>query len=88
MATHFYSFKIILADPSLTFPESIDGVYSAVIYDRPRKKIFLITDRHGLQHLYWTKTKDHFAWATEYKHLALPGFKPSVDSNALNGFLK
>src|SRR5271157_4676972 len=31
-----------LADPSLTFLKSIDGVYSAVIYDRLRRKIFLI----------------------------------------------
>ena len=85
----FFLIQNYLADPSLTFLKSIDGVYSAVIYDRPRKKIFLITDRHGLQHLYWTKTKDHFAWATEYKaFLALPEFEPSVDSNALNGFLK
>ena len=77
------------ADRSLKFLRSIDGVYSAVIYDRLRKKAFLITDRYGLQHLYWVKTKDHFAWATEYKaFLALPDFKPSVDINGLNGFLQ
>jgi asparagine synthase (glutamine-hydrolysing) len=77
------------ADPSLNFLKIIDGVYSAVIYDRPRKKIFFITDRYGLQHLYWVKTKDHFAWATEYKaFLALPEFKPLIDINGLKEFLE
>jgi Asparagine synthase (glutamine-hydrolyzing) len=77
------------ADPSSQFLKSIDGVYSAVIYDRPGKKLSLITDRYGLQHLYWVKTKDHFAWATEYKaFLAMPEFKPKVDKNSLNSFLE
>lgn len=77
------------ADPTLNFLKSIDGIYSAVVYDRHEKKVFLISDRYGLQHLYWVKTKEHFAWATENKaFLAIPDFKASIDRTALYGFLE
>ena len=76
------------ADKTLAFLASIDGVFSAVIYDRENQTIHLCTDRHGLQHLYWIQTKDFLAWSSEYKaFLGLPGFTPHIDTHALQSFL-
>jgi asparagine synthase (glutamine-hydrolysing) len=76
------------ADPSLGFMKRVDGVFSAVIYDRPRNKIALCTDRYGFQHLYWIKTKEYVAWASEYKaFIALPGFSPTIDRESLQSFV-
>ena len=76
------------ADPSLGFMTLVDGLFSAVIYDRPRKKIFLCADRYGFQHLYWVKSKNYFSWATEYKaFIELPGFIPAIDRDSLQSFI-
>lgn len=76
------------ADPSLGFIQFVDGFFSAVIYDRPRKKIVLCTDRYGFQHLYWIKAKGCVAWASEYKaFIVLPGFNPAIDRESLQSFI-
>jgi asparagine synthase (glutamine-hydrolysing) len=80
--------KNYLADPTLGFLKIVDGFFSAVIYDRSRKKLLLCTDRYGLEHLYWTKAKDHIAWASEYKaFLDLPGFNTVIDREAMQSFI-
>jgi asparagine synthase (glutamine-hydrolysing) len=80
--------KNYTADPSLGFMRRVDGFFSAVIYDRPRKKIVFCTDRHGFQHLYWIQAKGYVAWASEYKaFMALPGFSPAIDRESLQSFI-
>jgi len=40
--------------PDLSFLKNIDGIFSAVIYDSAQQKVYLVTDRYGLQYMYWT----------------------------------
>jgi asparagine synthase (glutamine-hydrolysing) len=81
--------KNYIADPSMNFLSKTDGIFTAVIYDRNRKKISLCTDRYGLQHIYWLQTKNSLAWSSEYKaFLALPDFDPVIDAESVNAMLK
>lgn len=70
-----------------SFLKKIDGIYAAVIYDSLQQKIHLITDRYGLRHLYWTVHQGCLAWGSEVKSmLALPGFEPKIDHQAIEDF--
>jgi asparagine synthase (glutamine-hydrolysing) len=76
-------------DPDFSFLKKIDGVYAAVIYDSLKKKVYLITDRYGLRHLYWTVHQGCLQWGSELKAmLALPGFEPRVDCQAVKEFFE
>jgi Asparagine synthase (glutamine-hydrolyzing) len=71
------------------FLRAIDGYFSAVIYDEPKKKLILISDRFGMRHLYWYSSGNFFSWASECKaFLALPSFKSRIDPLALKDFLR
>jgi asparagine synthase (glutamine-hydrolysing) len=79
--------NLYASDITLKFLRQIDGGYAAVIYDAPQRKIHLISDRYGRQHIYWMKSKDRFAWASELKAFsALPGFTPEIDPDAIYEF--
>lgn len=66
-----------------------NGIFSAVIYDIPRARLLLITDRYGLRPLYFWKDNDHLAWASELKaFLALENFTPEISEMALSCFLE
>jgi asparagine synthase (glutamine-hydrolysing) len=66
----------------------IDGIYSAVVYDARRRTLRLLSDRHGLRHLFWCVHRGRLAWASELKALlALPGFEATIDREALRDFL-
>lgn len=67
----------------------IDGTYAAVIYDSVNQKVHLISDRHGMRFLFWTVHRGHLAWSSELKAmLALPGFKPKIDLQAVGDFFQ
>lgn len=66
----------------------LDGLFAAVIYDHPARKVHLLGDRYGLRPLYWTEHEGRLAWASELKaFLRLPGFSPRIDRSALRAFL-
>ena len=70
-----------------SFLKQIDGIFSAVIYDSVGQKIYLVIDRYGLRHLYWTVHKHSLVWASEVKAmLALPDFQPRIDPLAVKEF--
>jgi asparagine synthase (glutamine-hydrolysing) len=70
-----------------SFLRQIDGIFSAAIYDSIEQKVYLITDRYGLRHLYWTVHKGGLVWGSEVKAmLALPGFEPKIDLRAVEEF--
>jgi asparagine synthase (glutamine-hydrolysing) len=72
-----------------SFLGEIDGFYSAVIYDAPKRKIHLIPDRYGLRFLFWADMNGHLAWASELKaFLALPYFRPEIDKRAVEEFVE
>ncbi|PTL34905.1 hypothetical protein CLG94_12465 [Candidatus Methylomirabilis limnetica] len=74
---------------SFSFLRRIDGDYSAVIYDRPRQALHLITDRYAMRQLYWTIVGDSVVWASELKaFLAFPLFAPRIDPEAITEFLE
>jgi len=71
------------------FLRRIDGVYAAVIYDAAARRVHLISDRHGLRHLFWMARGDGGAWASEVKAmLALPGFEPKIERASVEDFFE
>jgi asparagine synthase (glutamine-hydrolysing) len=72
---------------SLDFLREINGIFCAAVYDAGKKKVRLIIDRYGLRHLYWTVHKGVLAWGSEVKAMmALPGFEPKINREALSDF--
>lgn len=75
--------------PDLGFLRRVDGVFAAVIYDAPRRRVHLVTDRHGLRPLYWTIHHGQLAWASEVKtFLALPTFRPKINVGLTDDFFE
>ncbi len=52
-----------------TFFEKLNGVFSGLLIDRRRRKIFLFNDRFGMDRIYWHETTDTFYFASEAKAL-------------------
>jgi len=66
----------------------IDGVFSAVIYDRPQNTLLLLCDRYGMNHLYVSSDTKSIGWASEIKALtAIPWVSKEIDENALEKFI-
>lgn len=73
----------------LDFLKEVDGIYAAAIYDACARRMHLMSDRYGLRHLSWTTYEGGIAWASEAKAmLALPGFEPKIDREALRDFFE
>jgi len=51
------------------FFEKLNGLFSGLLIDRRRRKIFLFNDRYGLERIYWHETPDAFYFASEAKAL-------------------
>ncbi|MBN1576240.1 MAG: hypothetical protein JW913_06810 [Chitinispirillaceae bacterium] len=49
------------------FLHGLDGIFSAVIYDKKKQLLFLISDRYGLRHLYFSNNNGMLGWASEVK---------------------
>lgn len=68
-------------------PLKLSGMFAFVIYDVPRKSLFLARDRFGKKPLYYTKLSGFFAFASELsalrKHPATPS---SIDLPALQKY--
>lgn len=74
-------------DTQFDFLKQVDGIFSAVVYDEPRHRVHLLSDRYGLRHLFWTTHAGGLAWASEVKAmLGLQGFGPRVDRGAVEDF--
>lgn len=67
----------------------LDGMFAFSIYDKILNKVFIARDFFGEKPLYYTKTKDHFIWASELKSIIkiLPA-KPCINASSLNLFLQ
>ncbi len=66
-----------------------NGMFGIVLLD-PRNggKVYAIRDRFGVKPLYWTKTNNYFAFASEIKQLRLlPDFSPSLNQNIAYDYL-
>src|SRR5206468_11054097 len=69
--------------------ERIEGMYAFAIYDRIRRKVFLVRDRVGIKPLYYSSLGGRAAWASELKALQLfhAGQALSVDWTAVYDYL-
>jgi asparagine synthase (glutamine-hydrolysing) len=66
------------------FVLQIDGIFALAIWDSIRQKLVLARDRVGKKPLYYVQNERFFAFASEIKALlALPGFAPSLNADAL-----
>ncbi|KTA83528.1 asparagine synthase-related protein [Aeromonas salmonicida] len=67
---------------------SLDGIFCAVLYDRYKKKLVLISDRNGMRGLFYYHKNGHFAWASEIKaFLPMDFFEKKLDTQALSCFM-
>jgi asparagine synthase (glutamine-hydrolyzing) len=68
--------------------DRIEGMFAFVIYDREKRKVFLVRDRVGIKPLYYSWIGSSLAWASELK--ALSSFHRDhleTDMTALYDFL-
>ncbi|MDR0792565.1 MAG: hypothetical protein LBE82_04600 [Chitinophagaceae bacterium] len=80
--------QLYCEDNSLDFLKKIDGIFIAVIYDSIKKKLHLISDRHGLRQIFWTNINNAFFWFSEIKAvLAIRNFPLIIEQDAINSFL-
>lgn len=74
---------------SFKFIEQCNGVFCAVIYDKNKKMIYLISDRYGLKPLYYSFSNNHFSWSSEVKCIACaPWFTRTIKKNQIGVFIK
>jgi len=67
---------------------SLDGIYSAVVYDEACRTVHVIVDRLGMRFIHWTIVDGCFAWATSSSaFLALPGFTARVPARRVAQFV-
>lgn len=67
---------------------SLDGIFCAVLYDRHKKKLVLISDRNGMRGLFFYHKNGYFAWASEIKaFLPMVFFEKELNTQALSCFM-
>jgi asparagine synthase (glutamine-hydrolysing) len=54
----------------IEFAADLNGMFAIAIWDGRQKALYLIRDRLGIKPLYFTRTRDHFLFASELKALA------------------
>jgi asparagine synthase (glutamine-hydrolysing) len=68
--------------------ERLRGIFAFALYDRRASRLLLVRDRFGVKPLFYAALGDQLVFASEMKAiLALPGFRPSVDRQAVYDFL-
>ncbi|WDO03844.1 asparagine synthase-related protein [Aeromonas allosaccharophila] len=66
----------------------LDGIFCAVIYDQPKNRITLLTDRYGMRGLFYYHKNGYFAWSSELKgFMPLEFFDRQLDKQALSCFM-
>lgn len=65
--------------------EKLNGIFAFAIYNMDSEEIFLCRDRIGVKPLFYSKTKDLFAFASRTDTLLhVKGIEPVCDENGLN----
>ncbi len=76
------------SDPECGFLNSLNGVFSCVIKDVVRDRLFFITDRHGFGHLYLSKVGKNWQCSAQISELlSFPEINKSIDPFSVQQFL-
>lgn len=68
--------------------EKSTGMFAFAVWDRRRRRLFLVRDRFGEKPLYYGWVGRDFVFGSELKAIrAHPGFNNEIDRRALNAFL-
>src|SRR5262249_23153188 len=67
-----------------------NGMFAIVLFDRVRRKLFVVRDRFGVKPLYyWVSPEKFIAFASEIKQFsALPGWRPRINGQRAYDFLQ
>jgi asparagine synthase (glutamine-hydrolysing) len=66
----------------IDFIQKLIGMFSIVIYDKSKNKIFMIRDRAGVKPFYYYEKNDLFLFSSELKSFhEHPNFKKEIDYN-------
>jgi asparagine synthase (glutamine-hydrolysing) len=66
----------------------LEGMFGFALWDSRRRRLLVARDRLGIKPVYYWRFEGGFAFSSEVKaFLALPGFRPAVDSAALQDYL-
>lgn len=65
-----------------------NGMWSFVLYDIDKNRLFGARDRFGVKPLYYLKNDEHFAFASEQKALLeIPSYHPAINVESMLPFL-
>jgi asparagine synthase (glutamine-hydrolysing) len=67
--------------------QDLNGMFSIVIWDKVRKKLYLIRDRIGVKPLYYYWKEKNFAFASELKSIFSLPFDKTINQHAVTDFL-
>lgn len=71
------------------FLDALNGMYAGAIYDPARRRVLLFRDRFGVKPLYYAKSDEGFAFASEIKPLfAGLNIKPAINAKKLHTYFK
>jgi asparagine synthase (glutamine-hydrolysing) len=69
--------------------ERLSGMFAFALYDRARRKLFLVRDGFGIKPLYLRRTEQQLSFSSEIRAMALDGQgPPSVDPTFTHTFLR
>jgi asparagine synthase (glutamine-hydrolysing) len=72
-----------------SFLEDLNGIFALAIWDKRHKKLIVARDRFGVKPLYYVKTNQYYAFASEMKALLkIPKIETSLNHNAVFDFLR
>jgi len=79
--------KLYRNSKDFSFLKKVDGIYSAVIYDSVKSKVYILSDRYGLRHIYWGFLNNSLVWSSEVKaFLKLRDFSPRINGASIKDF--
>jgi asparagine synthase (glutamine-hydrolysing) len=75
-------------EKGIDFISGLSGMFAFCLYDRARRKAFLVRDPHGLRPVFFTRKRGRLYFASEIKALLeIPGLEKTLDREALWHFL-